>query len=61
MHTTRLPLTEASSLRNHRRGRHLTYVTYGGPHYCLTCGVTVGPTWQAKAAHAGVLRKDKTP
>lgn len=40
---------------------HLTYVTYGGPHYCLTCGVTVGPTWQAKAAHAGVLRKDKTP
>lgn len=35
--------------RNHRRGRHLTYVTYGGP------------TWQAKAAHAGVLRKDKTP
>ena len=45
--------------RNHRRGRHLTYVTYGGPHYCLTCGVTVGPTWQAKAAHAGVLAVPK--
>ena len=48
--------------RNHRKGRHLAFISLdGGPHHCMTCGARVGPTWQAKAAHAGVLRKDKTP
>jgi hypothetical protein len=41
--------------------QHLAYIAHEGVTRCATCWETVGPTWQAKAAHAGVLRKDKTP
>lgn len=46
--------------RNHRKGRHLAFISLdGGPHHCMTCGARVGPTWQAKAAHAGALAVPK--
>jgi hypothetical protein len=45
--------------RNKRRP-HVTFVSFdGGPAYCLTCGVQVGISWQAKARHAGVLARSK--
>lgn len=52
-------MSRSTHLRNRRRP-HITFVTFdGGPHYCLTCGVQVGPSWQAKALHAGVLTRTK--
>lgn len=47
------------------RGDGMTALNYrrGSPHYCLTCGATGAPTWQDKAAYAGVLAtlKETTP
>lgn len=52
-------MSRSTHLRNRRRP-HITFVSFdNGPHYCLTCGVQVGPSWQAKALHAGVLARTK--
>ena len=39
--------------------RHLAFIVQRGVTRCMTCGVAVGPTWQDKARHAGVLAKTK--
>lgn len=39
--------------------RHLAFIVQRGVTRCLTCGVAVSPTWQAKARHAGVLARSK--
>lgn len=43
--------------------QHLAYITREGVTRCATCWKHVGPSWQAKARHAGVLAapKETTP
>ena len=39
--------------------RHLAFIVQRGVTRCMTCCARVGPTWQDKARHAGVLAKNK--
>ena len=39
--------------------RHLAFIVQRGVTRCMTCWARVGPTWQDKARHAGVLARTK--
>lgn len=39
--------------------RHLAFICNQGVTRCTTCWTSVGPSWQAKARHAGVLARSK--
>jgi hypothetical protein len=39
--------------------RHLAFIVQRGVTLCMTCWTRVGPSWQDRARHAGVLARSK--